>query len=134
MLLVGAIALAYFVLPPGWGIAVITLGIVIEVAEVGSTWKAGPLFRDIVLDGAFAPYAGFWIRFLRRYRVTTGAEGLIGLTGEVIESCDPRGRIRLRGEIWHARCPAGAGIGERVRVTGVDGLTLEVERTGIGPR
>jgi membrane-bound serine protease (ClpP class) len=111
VLLVGAIALAYFVLPPGWGIAVITLGIVIEVAEVG-----------------------FWIRFLRRYRVTTGAEGLIGLTGEVIESCDPRGRIRLRGEIWHARCPAGAGIGERVRVTGVDGLTLEVERNGKGPR
>lgn len=111
MLLVGAIALAYFVLPPGWGIAVITLGIVIEVAEVG-----------------------FWIRFLRRYRVTTGAEGLIGLTGEVIESCDPRGRIRLRGEIWHARCPAGAGIGEQVRVTGVDGLTLEVERNGKGPR
>ena len=59
MLLVGAIALAYFVLPPGWGIAVVTLGIVIEVAEVG-----------------------FWIRFLRRYRVTTGAEGLIGLDGE----------------------------------------------------
>jgi membrane-bound serine protease (ClpP class) len=111
VLLVGAIALAYFVLPPGWGIAVITLGIVIEVAEVG-----------------------FWIRFLRRYRVTTGAEGLIGLTGEVIESCDPRGRIRLRGEIWHARCPAGAGIGDRVRVTGVDGLTLEVERNGKGPR
>jgi membrane-bound serine protease (ClpP class) len=111
VLLVGAIALAYFVLPPGWGIAVITLGIVIEVAEVG-----------------------FWIRFLRRYRVTTGAEGLIGLTGEVIESCDPRGRIRLRGEIWHARCPAGAGIGEQVRVTGVDGLTLEVERNGKGPR
>ena len=111
MLLVGAIALAYFVLPPGWGIAVITLGIIIEVAEVG-----------------------FWIRFLRRYRVTTGAEGLIGLTGEVIESCDPRGRIRLRGEIWHARCPAGARIGERVRVTGVDGLTLEVERNGKGPR
>jgi membrane protein implicated in regulation of membrane protease activity len=111
VLLVGAIALAYFVLPPGWGIAVITLGIVIEVAEVG-----------------------FWIRFLRRYRVTTGAEGLIGLTGEVIESCDPRGRIRLRGEIWHARCPAGAGIGEQVSVTGVDGLTLEVERNGKGPR
>jgi membrane-bound serine protease (ClpP class) len=111
MLLVGAIALAYFVLPPGWGIAVISLGIVIEVAEVG-----------------------FWIRFLRRYRVTTGAEGLIGLTGEVIESCDPRGRIRLRGEIWHARCPGGAGIGERVRVTGVNGLTLEVERNGKGPR
>jgi membrane-bound serine protease (ClpP class) len=104
MLLVGAILLALFVLPPGWGIAAVTLGIVIEVAEVG-----------------------FWIRFLRRYRVRTGVEGLIGSTGEVIETCDPRGRIRLRGEIWHARCASRAEVGERVNVTGVDGLTLEVE-------
>ena len=104
MLLVGAILLAFFVLPPGWGIAAVALGIVIEVSEVG-----------------------FWIRFLRRYRVRTGVEGLIGSTGEVIETCDPRGRIRLRGEIWHARCASRAEVGERVTVTSVDGLTLEVE-------
>ncbi len=104
MLLVGAILLALFVLPPGWGIAAVALGIVIEVAEVG-----------------------FWVRFLRRYRVRTGVEGLIGTTGEVIETCDPRGRVRLRGEIWHARCASRAEVGERVTVTGVDGLTLEVE-------
>jgi membrane-bound serine protease (ClpP class) len=111
MILVGAIALAVFVLPPGWGIAAVTLAIVIEVAEVG-----------------------FWIRFLRRYRVRTGVEGLIGSTGEVIETCDPSGRVRLRGEIWHAHCPAGASVGDRVTVTSVDGLTLEVERNGKGPR
>src|SRR3954452_6596571 len=104
------IVLAFVVLPPGWGIAAVTLGIVIEVAEVG-----------------------FWIRFLRRYRVRTGVEGLIGSTGEVIETCDPRGRIRLRGEIWHARCASRAEVGEQVTVTGVDGLTLEVERNGKGP-
>lgn len=103
MLLVGAILLALFVLPPGWGIAAVALGIVIEVAEVG-----------------------FWVRFLRRYRVRTGVEGLIGTTGEVIETCDPRGRVRLRGEIWHARCASRAEVGERVTVTGVDGLTLQV--------
>src|SRR3954453_557336 len=111
MILVGAIALAVFVLPPGWGIAAVTLAIVIEVAEVG-----------------------FWIRFLRRYRVSTGVEGLIGSSGEVIETCDPRGRGGLRGEIWPARCPAGASVGDRVTVTSVDGLTLEVETNGKGPR
>ena len=111
MILVGAIVLAVLVLPPGWGIAAVTLAIVIEVGEVG-----------------------FWIRFLRRYRVRTGVEGLIGSTGEVIETCDPSGRVRLRGEIWHARCPAGASVGDRVTVTGVHGLTLEVERNGKGPR
>jgi membrane protein implicated in regulation of membrane protease activity len=103
MLLIGAIALAVFVLPPVLGVIAIAAGIVIEVAEVA-----------------------FWVRFLRRYRVRTGAEGLIGAAAEVIEACDPRGRVRLRGEIWHARCDEGAGVGDRVTVTGVDGLTLEV--------
>jgi membrane protein implicated in regulation of membrane protease activity len=107
MLLVGTILLAVFVLPPGWGIAAVTLGIVIEVAEVG-----------------------FWIRFLRRYRVSTGVEGLIGSTAEVIETCAPIGRVRLRGEIWRTRCSSRAEVGGRVVVTGVDGLTLEVEVAG----
>ena len=96
--------MAFFVLPPGWGIAAVMLGIVVEVAEVG-----------------------FWIRFLRRYRIATGKEALIGRSAEVIEACDPRGRVRFRGEIWHAECDSRAEVGERVRVTGVHGLTLRVE-------
>jgi membrane-bound serine protease (ClpP class) len=104
VLLVGAIALALLVLPPGWGIALVATAAVIEVAEVG-----------------------FWVRFLRRYRVRTGIEALIGSTAEVIEACDPQGRVRFRGEIWHAVCSSRAEVGERVTVTGVNGLTLEVE-------
>jgi membrane protein implicated in regulation of membrane protease activity len=104
MLLLGAIALAVLVLPPVWGLVAVTAGLVSEVAEVG-----------------------FWVRFLRRYRVRTGVEGLVGSTAEVIEACDPRGRVRLRGEIWHASCSGGAGVGDRVTVTAVHGLTLEVE-------
>jgi membrane-bound serine protease (ClpP class) len=112
MLLVGAIALALFVLPPGWGLALVVLAAVIEVAEVG-----------------------FWIRFLRRYRVATGKEALIGSSAEVIETCDPRGRVRFRGEIWHAECDSRAQVGDRVRVVGVRGLTLRVEPDhGKGPR
>jgi membrane protein implicated in regulation of membrane protease activity len=105
MLLVAAIALALFVVPPGWGIALVTLAAVIEVAELG-----------------------FWIRFLRRYRIATGKEALIGSSAEVIEACDPRGRVRFRGEIWHAECAGGAAVGDRVSVVGVHGLTLRVER------
>jgi membrane-bound serine protease (ClpP class) len=107
VLLVGTIALALLVLPPGWGIAAVTAGIVIEIAEVG-----------------------FWVRFLRRYRIATGAEALVGATAEVIEACDPRGRVRFRGEIWRAHCDSGAQIGERVEITGIHGLTLGVEPVG----
>jgi membrane-bound serine protease (ClpP class) len=104
MLLVGAIALAVFVLPPWLGALAIAAGIAVEVGELV-----------------------FWNRFLRRYRVRTGAEGLVGARAEVVQALDPRGRVRLRGEIWQARAARPAGIGGRVRVTGVDGLTLEVE-------
>lgn len=104
MLLIGAIALALLVLPPGWGIAAVSLGIVVELAEVG-----------------------FWVRFLRRYRIATGKEALIGSTAQVIESCDPSGRVRFRGEIWHAHCDSGAEVGRRVVVTAVHGLTLHVD-------
>lgn len=99
------IALALFLLPPWAGLAAVAVGIVVEVAEVG-----------------------FWVRFLRRYRVRTGIEGLIGSEAAVIEACQPRGRVRFRGEIWHAHCDAGAAVGDRVIVTGVRGLTLEVNR------
>jgi membrane-bound serine protease (ClpP class) len=110
--LVAMVALALFLLPPGLGVAAVALGIVVEVAEVG-----------------------FWLRFLRRYRVTTGAEGLIGAKAEVIERCSPDGRVRLRGEIWRAHCAAGAEVGETVAVAALDGLTLEVEpENGKGPR
>jgi membrane-bound serine protease (ClpP class) len=93
------------VLPPGWGIAAVTLAALIEVAEVG-----------------------FWIRFLRRYRIATGKEALIGSSAEVIEACDPRGRVRFRGEIWNAECESSADVGELVTVSAVHGLTLHVER------
>src|SRR3954451_15673919 len=111
MVLLGAIALAVFVLPPVWGLVAVSLGIAVEVAEVG-----------------------FWIRFLRRYRIATGKEGLIGASAEVIEACDPRGRVRFRGEIWHAESGSRAEVGQRVKVVGVHGLTLRIEpENGKGP-
>jgi membrane-bound serine protease (ClpP class) len=105
MFLVAMIALALLVLPPWLGLIAIVTGIVVEIAEVG-----------------------FWIRFLRRYKVQTGSEGLVGAVAEVVETCDPEGRVRLRGEIWRARGQrsATATVGQLVEVTAVDGLTLEV--------
>jgi membrane protein implicated in regulation of membrane protease activity len=42
--------------------------------------------------------------------------------------CAPDGQVRIDGEIWAARCAEGCGAGEAVTVTGVEGLTLVVER------
>jgi membrane-bound serine protease (ClpP class) len=103
VLLAIAILLTVFVLSPPIGIAVIVLAAVVEVGEVL-----------------------FWRRFLRRYRVSTGAEALVGESVEVVQACDPSGRVRVRGELWNARAATPLGVGEVARVTAVDGLTLEI--------
>lgn len=100
-----------FVLPDPWGLIAVFTAAVIEVGEVF-----------------------FWIRFLRRYPVTTGAEGLVGERGEVIVRCAPLGRVRLRGESWNARSEEPLELGEEVRVEAVDGLTLVVARAGDAAR
>ena len=57
----------------------------------------------------------------------TGASGLIDEIGVVKTPLTPTGRILVHGELWFARCRTPVAIGQRVRVTAVDRLTLEVE-------
>src|SRR5258706_437601 len=63
---------------------------------------------------------------VKRNRKAVGAETLIGREAVVITPCRPTGQVQLDGEIWEATCEAGAGDGDRVRITGRDGLTLTV--------
>jgi membrane-bound serine protease (ClpP class) len=72
--------------------------------------------------------AAFWLRYSNRRAATVGAETLIGRAVEVADECRPYGQVRVQGELWRAHCAEGAGTGERVRITGIDGLTLEVVR------
>ena len=65
-----------------------------------------------------------WNRTTKRYRKSVGADNLIGREAVVSVPCRPVGQVRLDGEIWEARCEAGAGTGERVRVNGRKRLTL----------
>jgi membrane-bound serine protease (ClpP class) len=70
----------------------------------------------------------FWLWYSQRRTAQVGAETMIGRVVEVAEECRPYGYVRIQGELWRARCEEGADRGERVRVTGRDGLTLEVVR------
>jgi membrane protein implicated in regulation of membrane protease activity len=114
MLLAIAILLTITVLSPRVGLAVIVIAAFVEVGE----------------------YL-FWRRFLRRYRIRTGVEALVGEPVKVVEACDPVGRVRLRGELWNAHSERSLAVGETARVAGVDGLTIELapapeEATGAG--
>jgi membrane protein implicated in regulation of membrane protease activity len=68
-----------------------------------------------------------WNRTVKHRRKAVGAQTLIGKDAVVSTPCRPVGQVRLDGEIWEARCEAGASVGDRVRVIGRERLTLVVE-------
>lgn len=104
MLFVAAVALAVFVVPHPWGLLLVVAAGVVELAE---SW--------------------FWIRLSRRWRIRAGAETLIGSPAQVVAECRPLGQVRVHGELWRARCDAGADVGETARIVGREGLTLLIE-------
>ena len=103
MLLVAALVGLFFI-PEPWNVVAVVVAAFVEVGEVF-----------------------FWIRFLRRYRIQTGAEAMVGRRAEVLERCSPEGRVRIAGEIWNARSERPVAQGETVRIVAVEGLTLRVE-------
>lgn len=104
MLLIGAILLAVFAVPGSWGIGIVVVAVVYELAE-----------------------KVFWFRYSRRGPIVVGREAMIGASARVVSDCLPRGLVRFRGELWRARCSDRAVAGERVRIGSVGGdLTLEV--------
>jgi membrane-bound serine protease (ClpP class) len=99
-----ALAIAgLFLLPAPWNVVGVCAAALVEVGEIY-----------------------LWRRYLRRYRVRVGAEALVGERAEVITSCAPDGRVRLRGEIWSAHSTEPVGRGRQVEIIGIEGLTLEV--------
>src|SRR6187401_392151 len=71
---------------------------------------------------------GFGVRAQRR-KVVTGIEGLIGETGDVMETLSPTGIIKVQGEIWNAESLAGTiDKGEKVRIREMKNLKLFVEK------
>jgi membrane-bound serine protease (ClpP class) len=69
----------------------------------------------------------YWYRRMRREKVQTGVENLVGATGEATERLAPSGQIRVLGELWQANSSSELPRGARVRVIAVNDLTLEVE-------
>jgi membrane-bound serine protease (ClpP class) len=93
-------------------------------------------YRTFTLT-ALTVVAGFVVFFVigmqyvvkgRKKPARTGGEELVGLMGKTVRELDPKGQVRIRGEIWNATTPDGS-IPARadVRVIGRKGLTLIVE-------
>lgn len=90
-----------------------------------SPWN---IVGSLISLGLFGGELLLWNRRVRGRRVETGVVRMVGETGTVLSPCRPNGQVQLGGEIWEARCNAGADRGDAVVVVAVDGLTLVVER------
>jgi membrane-bound serine protease (ClpP class) len=104
MLVLGAILLAFFLLPSPWGIIAVFVGGTLDIVE------------SLVL-----------LRWSKRRKAVTGAEALVGRTAVVATPLRPTGQVHIAGELWAARSEAGADPGDEVVVRSVDGLTLFVD-------
>ena len=120
-----------------WLLVMVSLidDIIILAVVIGVLWYFKvelPLWAMILIGlalGAFI-FVRTWLVLpsLRRKKIT-GAEGMIGLAGEVVESETPGLIIRVSGEYWQAECLDGdMEAGEEVEVVGINRLKLEVRR------
>ena len=95
---------------------VLEIEIPLPIAVVAALFFGGLVF---VIHKAVIPT-------LHKKKVT-GAEGLIGLEGEVIEPLTPVGVVRIEDEYWKAKSVGeNIAVGEEVEILGMSGLTLTV--------
>ncbi|MGM0693280.1 MAG: NfeD family protein [Pseudomonadota bacterium] len=132
LILVGLGLIVGEALMPSFGILGIG-GIVAFVIGSVMLMDADNLTISLPMIGGIALLAAglmLWVmtRFigLRRRVPRTGQEELVGSEATALEDFAGQGHVRLMGERWNARSTQPLTRGQAVRVTAVDGLTLEV--------
>ncbi len=70
----------------------------------------------------------------RANKVITGAAGMLDSIGVAHTALSPKGKVFIQGEYWDAVSSAPVPQGARVRVTRIEGLTLEVEPASTTPQ
>lgn len=148
---------AFQLLPINYaGMALIILGVALMVGEafepsfgiLGIGGVVAFIFGSIILIDTEAPGFGIELSVIitfalisalififvigmaikaRRKKVVSGMEELLGGEATVINGFDKQGTVAIHSEHWQARSKTPLSDGQLVKVTGMKGLTLEVE-------
>jgi membrane-bound serine protease (ClpP class) len=83
----------------------------------------------VILTTAFFVFAIAFAIKAQRKKPTTGIEGIIGETGEVVSDLNPEGQVNVHGEVWSAESPDGyIKKGSKVKVSQINNLKLIVQK------
>jgi membrane-bound serine protease (ClpP class) len=93
-------------------------GMRISFLLIGSTALVSAGFFLLIMTKLF---------MIRKKKVVTGEEAMIGITGEAMEDFTEQGRIWVHGESWQAQSSAPVKKGQKIQVTAKDGLLLKVK-------
>lgn len=97
------------------------------------------------LMAAFCLYVLFNVRRARRSPITAGLEALLHKQASALTRLNPRGKVRLEGEVWTAELEAhsilselggetsapSVAAGEPVIITGLEGVILKVRAVSL---
>jgi membrane protein implicated in regulation of membrane protease activity len=103
---------------------ILILAIIVSALFLSWPWNVVAVLSGAILEVGEVVWG---LRLARRWRPKTGPETMVGKTAVVAVACRPSGQVRVHGELWEASCAAGAEVGEAVRITALQDLTLVVE-------
>ncbi|MFQ5757405.1 MAG: nodulation protein NfeD [Acidiferrobacterales bacterium] len=123
-----AFAPSFGALGMGGAIAFVVGSIMLLDADVPGYGVSWPVIIGVAVLGALAFGAVATLALkARERRVVSGQEQMVGSSGEALESFKTEGRVRVHSEAWSARTRVPVKKGEKIRVTGMEGLVLMVE-------
>jgi membrane-bound serine protease (ClpP class) len=128
LLVAEALSPSFGVLGVGGVIALVAGGLLLFDDDMPGFGVPVPLVVGLALaSGAVAVLGGQMALKARRRPVVSGREALVGAPGEVLHVADGEAWAQVRGERWKVVGDAPLAAGQRVRVLGLDGLTLKVQ-------
>jgi len=111
------------------GVIAFMLGatIMMDTGEVPGFELSWPIIGGVAVASlGFTLLVGRLALKSRRSRPVSGRDAMLGMSAQVVDWSGERGHVVANGERWNARAAAPLQAGQRVRITGIDGLILEV--------
>ncbi len=123
-----AFVTSYGALGVGGVIAFIVGSVLLMDTKAPGYTIAFPLILSVgIITGGFILFIVNLALRARARPVVSGREEIIGSTGEILSCAHEVYRVRVHGEIWQAHSDAKLKVGQKIRVTEMNGLFLKIE-------